>query len=137
MHTVARNRRPVWYANLLNVEHLTEDGLYTGQYEESYTVPKKLMMSVAISSGANNLGSQGMAELQRYGITTAYTHRLVTEDMNCPITEESIIWYGRKPGATYKDVPHNFKVVRRSASLNHMIYYLKEVDVDVEPSVPN
>lgn len=137
MHTVARNRKPVWYANLLGVEHLTEDGLYTGQYKETYTVPKKLMMSVAISSGANNLGSQGMAELQRYGITTAYTHRLVTEDMNCPISEESIIWYGKTPGKTFDAIPHNFKVVRRSASLNHVIYYLKEVDVDAEPSVSN
>jgi hypothetical protein len=26
-------------------------------------------------------------------------------------------------------VPHNFEVVRKAKSLNHLIYYLKEVDV--------
>ena len=91
------------------------------------------MFSMAISSGANNLGSQGMAELERYGITTGYTHRAVTEDMDCPMNEESLVWYRIQPtkevDGEIVPVPHNFKVVRRAESLNHLIYYLKEVDV--------
>ena len=88
---------------------------------------------MSISSGANNLGSQGMVTLEPYGITTAYTHRMVTEDLNCPINEESLIWVGKKPTETVngevRQVPHNFKVVRVARSLNHIIYYVKEVDV--------
>ena len=100
---------------------------------------------MAISSGANNLGSQGIAELGRPGITTGYTHRAVTEDLNCQMDEESRVWFGIEPtrvvqvqktvnGQTVTvnetvDVPYNFRVVRKAKSLNHLIYYLKEVDV--------
>lgn len=132
MHTLNRNKQDVWFANRTGRVPVIEDGRRTGEYNETYSAPTKLRMSLSISSGANNLGSQGMAEMQRYGITTAYTHRMVTEDMNCPITEESIIWYRRTPGEYFDSVPHNFKVVRKSASLNHMIYYLKECDTDAE-----
>lgn len=130
MHVLERNKQDVWYSNPGEKTPVLKDGLKTGEYTQTYTTPSKLRMSVAVSSGANNLGSQGMAELQKYGITTAYTHRLVTEDLNCPITEESLIWYRVVPGAYYDSVPHNFKVVRRSVSLTHVTYYLKEVDVN-------
>jgi hypothetical protein len=94
-------------------------------------------MSMAISSGANNLGSQGIAEVEPFGITTGYTHRAVTEDLNCNMGEESQVWFGIEPTRTVEQngkttvvaVPHNFEVVRKAKSLNHLIYYLKEVDV--------
>lgn len=100
---------------------------------------------MAISSGANNLGSQGIATLEPYGIVTGYTARAVTEDLNCPMEEQSRIWYGILPThtetvtntlngqTTTEEVevpnPHNYTVVRKAKSLNHLIYYLKEVDV--------
>lgn len=131
MRVLNRNKKTVWYANLIGTEPILDDnGLMTGQYEEKYTEPVKVRMSMAISSGANNLGSQGMADMEMYGIKTGYTHRMVTEDMKCPITEESLIWYGIDAGETADEVPHNFKVVRKAVSLNHIIYYIKEVDVD-------
>jgi hypothetical protein len=51
--------------------------------------------------------------------------------------EQSKVWYGITPTRTVtidgveteEEVPHNFVVVRKSKSLNHLIYYLKEVDV--------
>lgn len=129
MHVLGRNLQDVWYANPVGKTMVTDsNGLKTGTYTMNYGVPVKLRMSVATSSGANNLGSQGMAELHAYGITTGYTHRFVTNDMQCPITEESIIWYKSTPGETYDAVPHNFVVTRRSPSLNHVTYYVQEVD---------
>ena len=133
MHVLGRNEQAVWYSNPTGVDSpILIDGRETGEYQKAYGTPTKIRASFAISSGANNLGSQGMAELQKYGITTAYTHRMVTHDLKCPVNEESLIWYGIEPGTTYDAVPHNFKVVRNSRSLNHMIYYLKECDVSVE-----
>ena len=100
---------------------------------------------MAISSGANNLGSQGIASLEPYGIVTGYTARAVTEDLNCTMDEQSKVWYGILPTHTEQrtrtvngeqvteDVevpnPHNYTVVRKAKSLNHLIFYLKEVDV--------
>ena len=106
-----------------------ENGDLTGSPDTTYSTPVKLKMSMSISSGANNLGSQGMALLKAFGITTAYTHRMVTDDLKCPVNEESRIWYGIDPGTPENPVPHNFQVVRKAKSLNHLIYYLKECDI--------
>lgn len=125
MRTLNRNKRDIWYALLVGKEETRDaDGLLNGEPKLIYSKPVKMRMSMSVSSGANNLGSQGMVTLDPYGITTAYTHRMVTEDMRCPINEESLIWYGADPAK-----PHNFKVTRVSKSLNHITYYIKEVDV--------
>lgn len=146
MHVLERNKEYLWYANPTGDEYVTDaNGYKTGERKITYATPTKVKMSMAISSGANNLGSQGMAELERYGIATGYTHRAVTDDMDCPMGEESLVWYKIEPTRietreriingqrqevqTLIPVPHNFKVVRKAQSLNHLIYYLKEVDV--------
>lgn len=127
MHTQNRNKQDLWYSLKIRTEEVRDEqtGLLTGEHRVIYAEPVETRMSMSISSGANNLGSQGMVTLDPYGITTAYTHRMVTHDMNCPINEESLIWIGRTP----TDGAHNFKVVRVARSLNHIIYYVKEVDV--------
>ena len=141
-----RNKQTLWYANPANSAWVTDDnGLKTGEKTFTYGTPVSARMSIAISSGANNLGSQGMAELERYGIDTAYTHRATTEDMNCSMGEESIVWYGvpherivetqvivngePQTISTTELLPSNFRVVRKAKSLNHVIYYLKEVEI--------
>jgi len=146
MRVLARNKQDIWYANRQSETYVTDNnGLKTGEKTQTYGNPVKARMSMAISSGANNLGSQGMVTLDPYGITTAYTHKAVTEDMTCTMNEESKVWYGILPTRTVTvtktvngqttteeqevPVPHNFKVVRKAKSLNHLIFYLKEVDV--------
>ncbi len=126
MHILNRNKKELWYALKTGMEEVRdENGLLTGEHRVIYSAPVRIRMSMSISSGANNLGSQGMVELDPYGISTAYTHRMVTENLNCPINEESLIWFRKTPA----DGAHNFKVVRVARSLNHLIYYVKEVDV--------
>lgn len=147
MRILERNKQDLWYANPTGTATYKTDGngLKTGEKEITYTTPVKVRMSMAISSGANNLGSQGMATVEPYGLVTGYTHRAVTEDINCPVNELSHIWFGILPTHTEtvtrtvngqtvtEDVevanPHNFVVVRVARSINHLIYYLKEVDV--------
>lgn len=136
MRVLSRNKQDIWFDNLIkNATVLIEDrnGNKTGEKQQAYTDPVKARMSMAISSGANNLGLQGMVTLDPYGITTAYTHKAITEDMSCTMDEESRVWYGIEPyievnGEQVKQ-PHNFRVVRKAKSLNHLIFYLKEVDV--------
>ena len=158
MHVLERNKEYLWFANPTGEEYVTDgNGYKTGERKITYGTPTHVKMSMAISSGANNLGSQGMAELERYGIATGYTHRAVTDDMSCQMGEESLVWYKINPTEietrtrtrtvteivdgekvtrevteevqTLKSIPHNFKVVRKAQSLNHLIYYLNEVDV--------
>ena len=147
MRVLSRNKQDLWYANPTgSTIYVTDNnGLKTGEKEIGYATPTKVRMSMAISSGANNLGSQGIASLEPYGLVTGYTARAVTEDMNCSMDEESHVWYGIEPthtGTVTRTVngqevteevevpnPYNYTVVRKARSLNHLIYYLKEVDV--------
>lgn len=138
MRVLSRNKQDLWYANPAQTSYATDsNGFKTGEKVITYGTAVKTRMSMAISSGANNLGSQGMAVVEPFGIITGYTHRAVTEDLACAMGEESKVWYGILPShvETVNGVettvanPHNFVVVRKAKSLNHLIYYLKEVDV--------
>ena len=146
MRILSRNKKDIWYANRTNVAYVTDNnGLKTGEKQYTYGTPVKARMSMAISSGANNLGSQGIASLEPYGLVTGYTARAVTEDLNCTMEEQSRVWYQIEPthtetrtrtvnGETVTENvevpnPYNYTVVRKAKSLNHLIYYLKEVDV--------
>lgn len=146
MRLLSRNKQDIWFANPTGSAYAVDtNGFKTGEKNITYGTATKTRMSVAISSGANNLGSQGMATIEPYGLVTGYTHRAVTEDMACRMGEESRVWFGIEPTReetttqtvngvqtevkTTVAVPHNFVVVRKATSLNHVIYYLKEVDV--------
>ena len=146
MRLLARNKKDLWYANPTGTSYVTDNnGLKTGEIEVAYDTPVKVRMSMAISSGANNLGSQGIASIEPYGLVTGYTARAVTEDLNCSMEEQSHVWYGIEPTHTESQTitengqtttvevevpnPYNYTVVRKAKSLNHLIYYLKEVDV--------
>ena len=146
MRILERNKSDLWYANRSGESMVTDaNNLKTGEKTQTYGTPVKIRVSVSMSSGANNLGSQGMADLTPYGIMHGYTHNAITEDLNCGMDEEAIVWYGREPTQTVRitkvvngelvteekviDIPYNFRVVRKAESLNHLIYYLKEVDV--------
>ena len=146
MRLLERNKKELWFANPVSVTYATDsNGFKTGEKVITYGTPVKAKMSIAMSSGANNLGSQGLANVEPYGITTGYTHRATTEDLSCTMCEESKVWYGIPPTHTENVTntvngqsvttevvvpnPYNFVVVRKATSLNHLIYYLKEVDV--------
>ena len=138
MRVLSRNKQDIFWSNPTGYTYATDaNGFKTGEKVITYGTVEQARMSMAISSGANNLGSQGIADVEPYGIVTGYTHRAVTEDMNCTMGEESRVWFGITPTQvvtvngveSVENVPHNFEVVRKAKSLNHLIYYLKEVDV--------
>lgn len=129
------NKTTIWYSNVIKGETvpvMDKHGLMTGERVPKYTKPKPIRVALSESIGLNNLTAQGVAELRAYGITTNYTHRMITEDMDCPINEESIVWHERDPGDDPYATPYNFRIVRVSKTLNYKMYYLRQVDVDGE-----
>ena len=127
------NKATIWYSNLIHgqTEWVTDQhGLKTGAKVPKYTTPQPIRVALSESIGLNNLTAQGTAESRSYGVTTNYTHRMITEDLGCPINEESILWHDVDPGDNPYDVPYNFKIVRVSKALNYKMYYLRQVNVD-------
>lgn len=133
------NKTTIWYSNLIPGERepLTDEhGLMTGEFRQKYTAPQELFLALSESIGLNNLTAQGVADVKPYGIITNYTHRMISEDMDCPIKEDSIIWHDRDPGDNPYEVPYNFRVVRVSKTLNYKMYYLRQVYAGNERAMP-
>ena len=138
MRLLARNKKELWFSNPSGTSWVTDsNGLKTGEKEVAYTTPTKALMSIGVATDRT--------ELEVYGINVSYTHTAVTEDMNCGMGEESIVWFGIPPtheveyqstvnGETVtlkkeEPNPHNYVCVCKSPSLNHIVYFLKEVNV--------
>ena len=128
MHTLARNKTTIWYA-LCNgkTEILDDNGFRTGQYQVTYSAPVETAMNIRWDSGA--------VRLEGFGLNGAGKRRMVTDDLNCPITLGTILWIGIEPNAYGENgsVKHNFAVAEvPQKSLTQIVYIVEEVQVGGE-----
>ena len=81
MKALARNKQTFYYAlptgTLTDV--LDADGFYTGEQLPAYGTPVKAEMNISPATGRT--------VLEWFGVNETYDHILVTDDVNCPITE--------------------------------------------------
>ena len=114
MRALERNKTTLYYALHTGItEVLDEYGLFTGQYTVGYSAPVETRVNVSPARGASSL--------EQFGITEQYDKVLVTDDMDCPIAEDSVLWIDTMPvldeeGKT--ETPHDYYVVRVAKSLN-------------------
>ena len=145
MHTLARNKTTIWYALCTGkTELLDEYGNRTGQYELTYSEPQAAAMNIRWDDGA--------VRLEGFGLNDSGKRRMVTDDMNCPITIDSILWIGVDPieqaavcgvavcGNVICGVgnvkPHNYVVsASPQKSLNHIVYIVEECNASKPPVV--
>lgn len=118
MRTLAINKQPMWYALYEGKEEVIDEyGNHTGVFELKYSDP--VLYPVNMSE------SRGVASVEAFGINADFDRTFVTTDMNCPIKEDSIIWFGADP----QTEPHNYIVYRIANSLNSITYAIRGVDV--------
>lgn len=85
MRTLSRNKQTIYYSLLLGKNEVTdENGNITGSYELIYANPEKLEINVSASKGSS--------DKEQFGINDNYTKMMVTNDINCPIREDSKLW---------------------------------------------
>lgn len=117
MKTLNRNKQIVYYALYKGKEDIIDEyGNRTGEHSILYSPPIKAKMNVS--------AARGTAESNVFGISTNYTKILVTDDMKCAISEDSILWIDATP-----DEPYNYVVVQVAKSLNSISYAVKKVDI--------
>ncbi|MBQ6479730.1 MAG: hypothetical protein IJI45_01305 [Anaerolineaceae bacterium] len=123
MRCLKRNQRFFWYALYNGETELTDsDGLYTGEIGPGYETPVQMK--------ANISASKGTADTELFGEDLQYSRTIATDDMNCPITEESILWIERSPvDDNNEPVPHNYVVAGIAKSLNSLLIAIREVKV--------
>lgn len=125
MRDLLINTTPVWYALLESKTELTDEyGNKTGQYELHYSEPVRTLMNIRWNTGE--------LQLDGYGINDGGRRKIVTDDMSCPITVDSILWIGRTPDSDGEDgaVKHNYVCTASvEKSINQIAYIVQEVNV--------
>lgn len=117
MRTLNRNKRTIYYALLTGeVKELDEYGNETGEPKPVYGDAVELKCNVSAATGAD--------AVQAFGNFTNYSRTMCVGDTNCPIDENTIVWFGVLPTD-----PHNYIVTRKADSKNGILYALREVTV--------
>ena len=117
MRNLHRNARTIYYAlRTGDTANFDEYGNETGESTPAYGDPIELRCNVSAATGED--------AVQAFGSFTNYSRTMCIMDSNCPIDEESIIWFGVSPTEQ-----HNYIVVRKADSKNGILYALQEVTV--------
>ena len=117
MRGLNRNKRQIYYANRISeVANIDEYGNETGEPTPTYGVATPLLCNVSAASGED--------AVRAFGNFTAYSRTMFVADSECPIDENTIVWFGATPPD-----PHNYIVTRKADSKNGILYALREVTV--------
>jgi hypothetical protein len=129
MRGLNRNKRFIGYAlRTGEVPNVDEYGNETGESTPTYSPAVGMWCNVSAASGED--------AVQAFGSFTEYTRTIFVADPNCPIDENTIVWFGTHGllgeillGKTVLDRQHNYIVVRKADSKNGVLYALQEVTV--------
>ena len=126
MRLMKRNLKQVWYKLYRgNVNVVDDKGYETGEKRIIYDDPVKLMCNVSPATG--------LAQHEQFGVVENYDKIIITDKMDCPINENTILYIADELNRRLVIPQHTFEnykeyVVRRVAkSLNHISYGVSEV----------
>lgn len=117
MRGLNKNKRLIHYALYLGDNAIRDEfGNETGEYLPVYGDVTPLWCNVSSASGED--------AVQAFGSFTNYTRVLCVVDIDCPLSERSIVWFGVSP-----DKQYNYVVTRKADSKNGLLYAVQEVKV--------
>lgn len=97
---------------------LDEDENETSEYEIIYEEPVKLMCNVSLATG--------YSQAEVFGNLDSYDKVVVTDDINCPIDENTVLYIDSEPNGNNK---FDYTVCRVAKSLNAISYAVSKVTV--------
>ena len=117
MRSLERNKRTIHYAIYLgDAPILDEQGFETGESRPTYGEINELRCNVSSASGED--------AVEAFGNFTRYTRAVCVSDNNCPLDEDSVVWFGIPTSE-----PYNYIVTLKADSKNGIMYALQEVKV--------
>lgn len=122
MKLMKRNLSSIHYCLYTERTSLTDaDGNETGEYKVGYSEPVELKCNVSPATG--------YAQVNMFGNLESYDKVIITDDMDCPIDENTVLFIDKDP--EFKDGKPTFDyTVRRVAkSLNTISYAVSKVKV--------
>lgn len=124
MRSLERNKRLIHYALYTGKTPVVDEyGNLTGDYEPTYASPEKLRISVS--------AAKGKYSTMQFGGLEMYDKVMVTSDMDCPISETTILWVDKSPlDSKGKVNAYDYVVTRVAKGLNSISYAIKRVNVN-------
>lgn len=123
MRTLDRNKTEFYYAlNLGKKEIIDDQGRHTAEYVTSYSEWKPYKANVS--------AAKGESEAELFGNDVQYDRVIVTDDINCPIDENTVLAIDIAPNVrgTAAVLPiFDYVVTRRAKSLNIVSYAVAKV----------
>jgi len=120
MRCLKRNEQKIYYANYTSdTAYVDEYGNETGDRNIVYGVPTSLWLNVSPASGKS--------DVEVFGVSSDYTHTMVTCDTSCPIKDGAKIWYGIEALSGSIVTPNNYVVNGIAKGINSISYSIKEV----------
>ena len=122
MKLLQRNLQPIWYCLYKGKEPLLDDdGYETGETAVSYEKPVKMMCNVSPATGE--------AQIALFGSLESYDKVIVTDDMDCPIDENTVLFIDSRPGYNQGKPTFDYTVRRVAKSLNSIYIAVSKVKV--------
>ena len=121
MRTVQRNKRELWYSLYNGETELTDsNGDYTGETEITYSAPVMIRANVSPATGQSSI--------EMFGNFTDYDRVLVTDDVDIPINENSVVFLESSPVITGNKISnYDYEVRRVARSFNSVSIAIKQV----------
>ncbi len=122
MKLMKRNLSPVHYCLYSDSVPLKDtDGYETGETTVGYGEPVKIMCSVSPATG--------YAQVNMFGNLESYDKVLITDDMTCPIDENTVLFVDKAPEFKDGKPIYDYTVRRVAKSLNAISYAVSKVKV--------
>ena len=124
MKIMERNKRPLWY--LLydrKVPAVDAEGNETGE--------EIIVYKPAVALRANISPASGSSQVEQFGNLAGYDKVIVTDDMCCPIDENTVLFVDKEPEYREADGKplYDYIVKRVAKSLNTIAYAVTKVSV--------
>ena len=122
MRCMERNKTEFWYllydGKTMNV---SDDGYETGQMSAKYRDAVKMRANISPASGA--------AQVEQFGQFVSYDKVIVTDDINCPVAEDTVLFVDKKPEYDGEKPMYDYIVKRVAKFLNSISIAISKVNV--------
>ena len=125
MRSLERNKQTFYYALYNTKVEITDGNIHTGEYAESYGAWTEMRANISPARG------ESFAEV--FGADVRYDKVIVTDDINCPIDEYTVLAIDIAPNERHNDAEepiYDYIVTKKAKSLNVIQYAVQKVKVN-------
>lgn len=111
-----RDKKKLYYKLYAGrTEKLDSSGNKTGKYAVAYSDMKSMRASISANKGASSV--------EMFGNELGYTKTVITDDMLCPLNEQSVLWVDVPTTG-----PYDYIVVAVARGLTNISYAIRKVE---------